>query len=160
MHSLPQTGTAELLNRLSQHLDDQFINDLFPIYHGRGRRRLFCPAQLFRVLLLNLLSPTHSFNLLVKLLAEHRLWREFAWLRNKRRLPDAKMLHQFRDRLDLVKMRAINRRLVAPLLERWDASRKAIAIIDSTDLPAATHSFKKNAWRLYRVWRGGRRAHG
>lgn len=102
MLSLPQTGTAELLNRLSPFLDDQFINNLFPLHHGRGRRHLFCPAQLFRVLLLNLLSPAHSFNLLVQLLAEHRPWREFAWLRNKQSLPDAKMLHQFRDRLDLV----------------------------------------------------------
>src|ERR1022692_2178651 len=108
MKSLPQTGTAALLETLSPYLDDDVINDLFPRRSGRGRRRLFSAAQLFRVLLLNLVTPVHSFNLLVKLLAENRPWRSFAHLRNQRFVPDAKMLHVFRDRLDLSKLRAIN----------------------------------------------------
>jgi hypothetical protein len=143
MKSLPQTGTAALLETLSPHLDDDVINDLFPRRRGRGRRRLFSAAQLFRVLLLNLVTPVHSFNLLVQLLAENRSWRTFAHLPNQRTLPDAKMLHLFRDRLDLSKLRAINHHLWAPILAGLDPSRKSVAIMDATDLPAATNSFKK-----------------
>jgi hypothetical protein len=143
MAILPQTGTVALLETLAPYLDDDFINGLFPLKKNRGPRPHFRPAQLFRVLLLTLLTPAHSFNLLVELLAENRGWREFASLPNKRRLPDAKMLHQFRDRLDLNKLRRINQFLLAPFLENWNGSRKSVAIIDSTDLPAAAHSFKK-----------------
>jgi hypothetical protein len=143
MKSLPQTGTAALLDTLSAYLDDDVINDLLPRRKGRGRRRLFSSAQLFRVLLLNLVTPVHSFNLLVKLLAENRSWRNFAHLPNQRTLPDAKMLHQFRDRLDLSKLRQINHHLLAPILAGLDLSRTPVAIMDATDLPAATQTFKK-----------------
>src|SRR5207245_296784 len=71
-------------------------------------------------------------------------------------LPDAKMLHQFRDRLDLIKLRAINRRLAAPFFDNWDSARKSLAIIDSTDLPAATHSFKKKSGAVFSSRRGHR----
>ena len=144
MKSLPQTGTAALLEALSPYLDNDFINDLFPRRRTQGRHCLFCPAQLLRVLLLGLLTPVHSFNLLVELLAENRSWRDFAFLPNKRVLPDAKMLHQFRDRLDLIKLRAINGHLLRPLLAGLDPAGKTVAIIDSTDLPAGTNPFKKN----------------
>ena len=143
MKSLPQTGTAALLDTLSAYLDDDVINDLLPRRKGRGRRRLFSSAQLFRVLLLNLVTPVHSFNLLVKLLAENRSWRNFAHFPNQRTLPDAKMLHQFRDRLDLSKLRQINHHLLAPILAGLDLSRTPVAIMDATDLPAATQTFKK-----------------
>src|SRR5580658_5623371 len=143
MKSLPQTGTAALLETLSPYLDDDVMNDLFPRRRGRGRRRLFSAAQLFRVLLLNLVTPVHSFNLLVQLLAENRSWRGFAHLRNQRTLPDAKMLHLFRDRLDLSKLRAINHHLLAPILAGLDPTGKSVAIMDATDLSAATNSFKK-----------------
>ena len=75
MNSLPQTGTVELLQALSPHLDDEFVDQLFWRKRGRGRRPLLRPAQLFRVLLLNLLTPVHSFNLLVTLLRAHALLR-------------------------------------------------------------------------------------
>lgn len=144
MKSLPRTGTSALLETLSPYLDNDLVNDLFPRRRTQGRRCLFSPAQLFRVLLLCLLTPAHSFNLLVRLLEENRSWRDFACLPNKRVLPDAKMLHQFRDRLDLVKLRAINGHLLRPLLSGLDPARKTVAIIDSTDLPAGSNPFKKN----------------
>jgi hypothetical protein len=124
-------------------LDDGFINDLFPRPRRQGRHADFNPAQLFRVLLLQLLTPVHSGNLLIKLLPENRSWRDFARLPNKRRLPDAKMLNLFRARLGLIKLRHINRQLLAPILADLDPARKTVAIIDATDLPAATNSFKK-----------------
>ena len=143
MKVLPQTGTAALLEALSPHLDDQFISDLLPRLSGPGRRHKFCSAQLFRVLLLSLLTPAHSFNLLVQLLPENRPWRQFARLPNRRELPDAKMLHQFRDRLELSHLRQLNLYLLRPLLAARDPNRTMLAIMDATDLPAATNTFKK-----------------
>lgn len=90
MVALPQTGTALLLEKLSPFLDDPLINQLVPRPRGPGRPRAFSSAQLFRVLLLSLLTPAHSFNLLLKLLPENRAWRKFARLPNLRLLPDPK----------------------------------------------------------------------
>jgi hypothetical protein len=143
MKLLPVTGTTALLDRLSPYVPDDYINSLFAAKQGRGRPALFSPSQLFRLISLPLLTPAHSFNLLVRLLAENRGWRRFARLRNRNDLPDAKMLHQFRDRLDLTKLRRINKRLLEPMLERCCSFPKTVAIIDATDLPAATNAYKK-----------------
>jgi hypothetical protein len=148
MERLPQTGTAALLEALSPHLDDQFISDLLPRSCGRGPRHKFSAAQLFRISLLSLLTPAHSFNLLVQLLPENRAWRQFAHLPNQREVPDAKMLHQFRDRLELWRLRQLNLHLLGPLVASRDPNRLMLAIMDSTDLPAATKTFKKK-WRIY-----------
>ena len=143
MKVLPQTGTSALLEKLSPYLDDTFINQLLPRPSGPGQPRTFHSAQLFRVLLLSLLTPARSFNLLIKLLPENRAWRQFARLRNQREIPDAKMLHQFRGRLDLTSLRRVNAQLLRPLLHQLELNRKTVAIMDSTDLPAAANSFKK-----------------
>jgi hypothetical protein len=155
MKRLPQTGTAALLEMLSPYVDDGFINDLFSRQPRQGRHASFSPAQLLRVQLLQLLTPAHSGNLLVRLLPENRAWRDFARLPNKRTLPDAKMLHQFRERLDLIKLRQINRQLLTTILADLDPARKTVAIIDATDLPAATNCFKKKCGRPHRFTRGG-----
>jgi hypothetical protein len=55
MKSLPQTGTSALLEVLSPYLDDGFISGLFPPRRTQGRHGLFSPAQLFRVLLADLI---------------------------------------------------------------------------------------------------------
>lgn len=143
MNPLPLTGTAALLDELSPFLPDDQINALFGHRRGPGRPAHFSPAQLFRVLLLALLTPAHSFNLLVELLAEHRTWRSFARLRNRRVLPDAKMLHAFRARLELSQLRRVNAQLLWPLLAGVGSSVKTVALIDATDLPAATNAYKK-----------------
>ncbi len=155
MKPLPPTGTAQLLEVISPHIPDELINLLFFQKPGPGRRHSFSAAQLFRVILLALLTPAHSFNLLVQLLPENRAWRSFARLRNRFRLPDAKMLHQFRDRLDLIKLRRINEHLLQPLMEGTHHFAKTIALIDSTDLPAATNAYKKTL--LANTARMGRR---
>jgi hypothetical protein len=143
MVALPQTGTGLLLKKLSPFVDDALINQLAPRRGGPGRPRAFSSAQLFRVLLLGLLTPAHSFNLLLRLLPENRSWRKFARLPNQRALPDAKMLHQFRARLDLPLLREINACLLQPLLVTLPPERMPLAIMDSTDLPASANSFKK-----------------
>jgi hypothetical protein len=143
MNLLPTTGTTLLLDTLSPYIPDDYIDSLFAVKQGPGRPALFSPSQLFRVISLTLLTPAHSFNLMVKLLAENRGWRGFARLRNRNDLPDAKMLHQFRDRLDLTKLRRINQRLLEPMLEQCSGFPKTVAIIDATDLPAATNAYKK-----------------
>lgn len=143
MKRLPPTGTGGLLERLSPHIPDDLINSLFLPRSGPGRPSLFSPAQLFRVNLLALLTPAHSFNLLVALLAEHRSWRTFARLRNRVRVPDVRMLHEFRQQLDLIRLRQINEFLLRPLIEGTAIFAKTVALIDSTDLPAATNAYKK-----------------
>jgi len=143
MKQLPPTGTAALLEVISPYIPDDLINFLFAEKAGRGRRPLFSAAQLFRVNLLALLTPAHSFNLVVTLLAEHRPWRDFARLPNRRVVPDAKMLHEFRQRLDLNKLRCVNRHLLTPVLESCSEFAKTVSLIDATDLPAATNAYKK-----------------
>jgi transposase-like protein DUF772 len=143
MTNLPITGTGALLEKLSPFVPDDLINSLCAERPGPGRPALFSPAQLFRVLLLILLTPAHSFNLLVELLPENRSWRSFARLRNRSAVPDVRMLHQFRQRLDLIKLRQINKHLLQPLLEGTNGFSKTVAIIDATDLPAATSAYKK-----------------
>ncbi len=144
MNQLPTTGTSDLLERLSPYIPDDLINSLFENNSGRGRRRRLSAAQLFRVCLLALLTPVHSFNLLVELLAEQRSWRAFARLRNRFSVPDVRMLHEFRAHLDLWNLRRVNQHLLGPLLQEASKFPKTVALIDSTDLPAATNGYKKS----------------
>lgn len=132
-----------MLEKLSPYVPDDLINSLFASTSGPGRPGLFSAAQLFRVNLLALITPVHSFNLLVELLREQRSWRSFARLRNRFRVPDVRMLHEFRRRLDLTKLRRVNEFLLQPLLEHTATFAKTVALIDSTDLPAATNGYKK-----------------
>ncbi len=158
MIALPQTGTSALLEALSPFIDDAQLNELLPEPRGPGRPRLFSSAQLLRVLLLSLLTPAHSFNLLLRLLPEHRAWRKFAHLPNQRVIPDPKMLNEFRARLDLGALRRWNAQLLSPLLDQLDPARLPLAIIDATDLPAPVHAFKKRS-TLYGPPCGGGRTH-
>ena len=141
--ALPTTGTSALFEELSLFIPDEFINDLVPLHKGRGRRRHWCPAQLYRLLLLTVLTPAHSSNLMLQLLAEQRSWRKFARLPNRSRLPVASQLHEFRQAIGVRGLRRINERLLVPLVEGLAPERTSIGLIDATDLPAATSAFKK-----------------
>lgn len=143
MKPLAITGSVALLEELSPFVPDDFINALFASKRERGRPRGFSPAQLYRVALLAVLTPAHSFNLLIELLPENKSWRSFAHLRNRWAVPDAKMLHGFRNEVGVIKLRQINNHLLQPLLEGVSSFPKSIALIDSTDLPAATSAYKK-----------------
>lgn len=145
MNTLAITGSAALLEELSPFVPDDFINTLFAGKSRRGRPRGFSSAQLYRVALLALLTPAHSFNLLVQLLPENKSWRSFARLRNQWSVPDAKMLHGFRSRMGVAQLREINRHLLQPLLEGLGHFPKSVALMDATDLPAATSAYKKSS---------------
>jgi hypothetical protein len=140
---LGTTGSAVLLEQVSGFIPDEFINELVPSHRGRGRRRHWSPAQLYRLLLLTLLTPAHSCNLVLQLLSEQRAWRKFARLPNQYRLPVASQLHDFRQAIGVKGLRLVNEQLLAPLLDGLLADRKSIALIDATDLPAATSAYKK-----------------
>jgi hypothetical protein len=144
---LPITGSNLLLEHLSPYIPDAWINSLLRAHRGAGRRSSWSSAQLFRITLLALLTPAHSFNLVAELLPEQRSWRRFASLPNRRKLPAASSLHEFRSRLSVEMLRQINRHLLLPLLEGLPGERKSVGLIDSTDLPAATSGFKKNTSR-------------
>jgi hypothetical protein len=143
MKILPATGTVAFLEAISPHIPDELIDSLFAHKSVRGRPQLFSPSQLFRVSLLPLLTPARSYNLIVRLLSEQRGLRSFARLRNRLAIPDVRMLHEFRSRLDLAKLRQLNVSLLRPLLEGTGHFAKTVALIDSTDLPAATNGYKK-----------------
>ncbi len=146
MHSaLAVTGTGELLEQLHPFVPDDLINELAPPHRGRGRRAHWSSAQLYRLLLLTLLTPAHSFNLMLTLLPEQRTWRRFARLPNRYRLPAASQLHDFREAIGVRGLRRINEHLLRPLLEGLPADRLSIGLIDATDLPAATNAFKKSS---------------
>jgi hypothetical protein len=146
MKVLPATGTAAFLETISPHIPDDLINSLFAHRCSRGRPQLFSPSQLFRVSLLPLLTPARSYNLIASLLREQRPLRSFARLRNRVAIPDVRMLHQFRERMDLAKLRRLNLHLLRPLLQGAGNFAKSVALIDSTDLPATTNGYKKIPW--------------
>ena len=141
--ALPTTGTEKLLEHLSPYIPDEFINEHWPSGPTGGRHRAFSATQLWRAHLLLLLSPAHSINLLVELLKEQRAWRRFARLSHRERVPDVRMLHEFRARMGVSGLRRINQHLLKPLLGQVVERPDSIAIIDATDLPASCTVFKK-----------------
>jgi len=146
--TLPTTGTPELLHLLSEFVPDDLINNLLPRHRGAGRHNEWSAGQLYRVLLLLLLTPTRSSNLLCSLLSDQRSWRRFAHLPNRRKLPGARQLHEFRTRLTPSVLRHINEHLLERLLKNWPSDQPGVALIDATDLPASTNEYNKG--------RGGR----
>jgi hypothetical protein len=142
-NDLPAVGTAELLDWLSDHVPDDYINQLLPRRRGVGRRCAFSAAQLWRVHLLSALTGTHSCNGIVRLLPEQRAWRRFALLSHRQRTPDVRMMHEFRSRAGVSGLRRINDHLVGMLLKFLRPEQKSVALIDATDLPAAAADKKK-----------------
>ena len=142
--TLPVTGTAALLEVLSPFVPDDEIGGMIARHGGSGRHTDWSPAQLFRVMLLLLLTPARSTNLLCQLLPEHRAWRCFAHLPNRHRLPGPRQLHEFRSRLTPGRLRQINEHLLRGILAACPEDRLGIALIDATDLPAATNEYKKS----------------
>lgn len=140
---LPAVGTAAHLEVLFEHVPDQFINDLLPRRRGAGRRGCFSAAQLWRVSLLCALTDCDSYNSVVRQLPEQRAWRRFGRLSHRERTPDVRMLHEFRCRAGVSGLRAINDHLVRALLKQLRTDLRSVALIDATDLPAATADKKK-----------------
>jgi hypothetical protein len=143
--SLPATGTAKLLEVLSPLVPDEFINRLLPGNRRQGRRNYFSAAQLWRVHLLAVLTPAHSFNAVVRLLPEQQGWRRFARLNHRHRTPDVRMLCAFRVQAGVAALRRINEQMVKRLLRFLPHDGQTVAIIDATDLPASTADKKKTA---------------
>jgi len=141
--ALPLTGTAEFLTLVDPYIPDDFINQHWNRRPNRGPHRSLSAAQLWRVHLLAVLTPAHSFNQLVALLPEQRAWREFARLSRRHRGPDARMLNEFRARAGVTGLRAINDQLRLPMIEQAAGWSHAVALIDATDLPASCGGFKK-----------------
>jgi Transposase domain (DUF772) len=142
MVKLPRVGSSELLEQISPYVPDQLLGKLVPRHGGRGRRAAFCSAQLFRTLLLSALTPAHSFNLLSRMLQDNRAWRRFALLSHRDRVPGPRILHEFRQKLPPLIFRQINVHLLLPLLDPLGPN-KSVALIDATDLRAATNAYKK-----------------
>jgi len=140
---LPTTGTEDFLDLISPFVPDDYLDHHWPTLKTGGRRCEFSSSQLWRLHLLALLTPVHSINMLVRLLPEQKGWRAFARLPRQDQVPDVRMLNACRARLGVDGLRRINEQLLAPVLERLDPTRAAVAIIDATDLPASCSGFKK-----------------
>lgn len=157
MPALPPLGSSELLEAISPHIPDELVIALIPTRHRRGRPADFSSAQLFRTLLLTVLTPVRSCNLLCHLLQENRSWRRFAFLPNRQAVPGPRMLHEFRQKLPPGLIRNINTHLLLPLLDKI-GSLKTVALIDATDLRAATNAYKKkltaSSRRTVLLWAG------
>jgi hypothetical protein len=141
--AFPLTGTAQFLTLVDPYVPDQFINEHWNRRPNRGPHRALSAAQLWRVHLLAVLTPSHSFNQLVALLPEQRAWREFARISHRHRGPDVRMLCEFRTRVGVMGLRAINDQLRLPFIEQAAGWSHAVALIDATDLPASCGGFKK-----------------
>jgi len=148
--ALPLTGTAQFLTLVDPYVPDDFVNQHWNQRPSRGPHRTLSAAQLWRVHLLAVLTPTHSFNQLVALLPEQRAWREFARLSHRHRGPDVRMLNEFRARAGVTGFRAINDQLRLPWIERAAGWSQAVALIDATDLPASCGGFKKKKLKATR----------
>jgi hypothetical protein len=158
--ALPITGCADLLETLSPFVPDDHLNELLPRHRGAGRRNDCSAAQLYRVLLLLLLTPARSSNLLCWLLPEQRAWRKFAHLPNRQSVPGPRQLHEFRSRLTVGVLREVNERLLQRVLEGWPQEQLGVALMDATDLPAATNEYtKKTRPRFFCAQSGAGRTH-
>lgn len=149
--SLPATGTDELLALVDPYIPDAFINERWNERPRRGPRRYFSAAQLWRTQLLTALTPAHSVNQLLRLLSAHRPWRSFARLSHRERVPDVRMVHEFRARVGVGGLRCINDQLLQPLIARASGWSQAVALIDATDLEAASDGFKKKRRKVIRL---------
>jgi hypothetical protein len=69
------------------------------------------------------------------------------------------MLSQFRSEVGVAGLRRINEQLVRRLLKFLPAGGQTVAIIDATDLPAATADKKKMGGRGRPGWQLSARAH-
>jgi hypothetical protein len=145
---LPPTGTEDFLQLLSPFVPDDYLDARWPRLKTGGRRYGFRASQLWRLHLLALLSPVHSFNLLIRMLPEQKAWRRFAHLPAQEHVPDVRMLNAFRQEVGVDGLRQINGQLLEPILARVELSPGAAALIDATDLPAACSGFKKKHWTL------------
>ena len=156
---LPQTGTEDFLELLSPFVPDDYLDQRWPRLKTGGRRFGFSASQLWRLHLLALITPVHSFNLLIRMLPEQKAWRRFAHLPRQEHVPDVRMMNTFREEIGVDGLRQINGQLLEPIIESVDLSKGAAALIDATDLPASCSGFKKKHRALLRQRGGPGRAH-
>ena len=140
---LPPTGTEDFLELLSPFVPDDYLDQRWPHLKTGGRRHSFSTSQLWRLHLLALITPVHSFNLLIRMLPEQKAWRRFARIRSQEHVPDVRMMNAFREELGVEGLRQVNGQLLEPIVARVELGQGAAALIDATDLPASCSGFKK-----------------
>ena len=156
---LPPTGTEGFLDVLSPFVPDDYLDQHWPHLKTGGRRYGFSASQLWRLHLLALITPVHSFNLLVRMLPEQRAWRRFARIRSQEHVPDVRIMNAFREKLGVAGLRQVNGELLEPIITSVEWRQGAAALIDATDLPASCSGFKKKHRTLLRPPGGTGRAH-
>jgi hypothetical protein len=156
---LPQTGTEDFLELLSPFVPDDYLDESWPRRQTGGRRYGFSASQLWRLHLLALITPVHSFNLLIRMLPEQKAWRRFAHLPRQDHVPDVRMMNTFREEIGVDGLRRVNGELLEPIIQSVVGSPGAAALIDATDLPASCSGFKKKHRAVLGPASGAGRAH-
>ncbi len=128
---------------------DDYLDQRWPRLKTGGRRYGFSASQLWRLHLLALITPVHSFNLLIRMLPEQKAWRRFAHLPSQEQVPDVRMMNTFREEIGVDGLRQVNGQLLEPIIASVDWSKGAAALIDATDLPASCSGFKKKHRTLF-----------
>jgi len=88
-------------------------------------------------------------------------WRRFARLSNRHAIPDVWMLNQFRERARRERVAPDQRAALGTLLPKSAGQEVSVALIDATDLEAASSGHKKKTTGKYSASRaalGGRNA--
>ncbi|MCX7013027.1 MAG: transposase [Candidatus Sumerlaeota bacterium] len=136
--------------RLSKVVPDDWIDEQWPQHGARkqGRWKEWRSSQLARAHLLALIKALGSFNRVCAELRHNGEFRRFCRVPPRRGAPRPGTLTKFRQRLGVEGWRAVHGMLVRSVAALAAPCAAGLALVDSTDLPAAVR----------RTWeKGGRR---
>ena len=139
-----------LLRAIGAVVPDRWIDDQWPQPRRQGRWPSLSTARLVRVHLLMLLKALGSFNRTCRELQHNVDFRRFCRLRMSDHAPTAGYLAQWRATFGVDQWRALHRHLLKAVAQLFLPSALGLAIVDSTDLPAAVRRMSKK--KIARHW--------
>ena len=132
-----------LLHAIGSVLPDRWIDGQWPQPRRQGRWPSLSTSRLVRVHLLMLLKALGSFNRTCRELQHNVDFRRFCRVRMLDRAPTAGYLAQWRGTFGADQWRMLHRHLLQAVARRFVPSALGLAIVDSTDLPAAVRRMSK-----------------
>jgi len=143
-----------LLRAIDAVIPDRWIDDRWPQPARQGRWAPLSTSRLVRVHLLVLLKSLGSFNRACRELRHNVDFRRFCRLRMANRPPTAGYLAQWRGSFAVEQWRDLHRHLLKAVALLFVPPVLGLAVVDSTDLPAAVRrmSKKKGLCRWPKEW--------
>lgn len=142
----------EKLEKFSKVIPDSEIDLEFPKLRprkiwstNRGRPKIFSSSQLYRMHLVTLLKRICSFKKLPSELQQRRSLRNFCNISSKERLPNERILREFRRYLTEAGFVKIKVMLLSRLLKIFPLPQVIICSVDSTDIEASCYGFRKKS---------------